>query len=173
MRRSPVMIFMMYLASSGVARASRPRTIAVFAAGPRARGNLTKRRLHFQTRQDPDRHVREELRLRPLLSLRACDKQPSTRLRLSQLARPQSATSDRPPICSVVSSQAGNGRPERKTADTRGLISRARLQIVRDDARLEQFLRGRRNGFASCGQTLHASLMLARRGSAVARPASA
>src|SRR5258708_5352332 len=130
MRRSPVMIFMMYLASVGEISLSSAPTIAPFAAGPRAAE--TSRNTSWTLLGGCGPHS-TSLRAGPPLpgSLSSRSTAPATAPRspslryaavssLSVLPErwatiPQSSL---PPTCSVVSSHAGNGLPEKNTAAT-------------------------------------------------------
>ena len=70
------------------------------------------------TRPRPDQRVREGPLLPPLPDPHAGDKRSVSSPSSFPASSATICHSARPPTCSVVSSQAGNARPERKTADT-------------------------------------------------------
>ncbi len=141
-RRSPVMILTMYLASSGCTCDSKSRTSCAFAAGPRAAAIARKLRSHIQDGQIPHLSSRQySCRHRAEISQLAVRRRQLPPRSSPKVLR-RSCHSNDPPTCSVVSSHTGNGLPDRKTAATRRFLHRARLQVFRDQTRLFQFLRG-------------------------------
>src|SRR5579863_7531896 len=111
------MIFTMYLASSGDARPNKPRISTVFAAGPRAAAISRKVLLTSNTPTPcpaPSGKTSPATAPKSPCFLYAAVSAPSSFPASSATTRHNSA----PPTCNVVSSQAGNARPERNTADT-------------------------------------------------------
>ena len=154
-RRSPVMILTMYLASSGVACAKKFAHQCGFGgwAASCDRGSCGNLQTEAVLPVFPgldSADVRPgvcgavERRTSPATAPRS----PSWRYAAvsSASAFPESSATIRhssdPPTCSVVSSQTGNGLPERKTAETAGFLRRRRLQILGDDRGLFEFLGG-------------------------------
>ena len=113
------MIFTMYLAPSGVTSLSNLRTRTPFAAGPRAPAISRKTswmadglgcasRLFVLGRAAPATAPRSPCSRYAAVNSCALRPESSSTIRQSRV----------PPTCSVVSSHAGKGRPEKKTAAT-------------------------------------------------------
>ncbi len=82
MRRSPLIIFTMYLASSGVARSRSRVRRAALAAGPRAAAISEKTRCTAVSDSARFRPLREAPRRRPIRHRHACDRSRSVRARI-------------------------------------------------------------------------------------------